>query len=143
MIQGKEKRPWPHNFDLRWLDHDRDSGDLIFLALDHIKLVVIHFYGLDHDHFDFDDMIFLIQIQLSMIFAPTPKREWKNSFKVVLFFIQRSSNNKSSFQRFWRKFCAPASFIHCWMSPIYSFLTIVTSSGSAGLDARRSKWWAP
>ena len=31
--------------------------------------------GLDHDHFDFDDMIFLIQIQWSMIFCADP---WSN-----------------------------------------------------------------
>ena len=37
--------------------------DLYFFSLDHIEQVVIQFSGLDHDHFDFDDMIFLIRIQ--------------------------------------------------------------------------------
>ena len=54
---------------------NQTGGDLIFFALDHmihIKLVVIHFFVLDHDHFDFGDMTFLIQIQWSMIFCADP-----------------------------------------------------------------------
>ena len=35
-------RSW--DFDLHWLDHDRGSGDLIFLAPDHIRSVVIQIF---------------------------------------------------------------------------------------------------
>ena len=39
--RANKNRSWPQNFDLRWLDHDWGSCDLIFLALDHIRLQVI------------------------------------------------------------------------------------------------------